>query len=188
VVLASYQGFFTAAASAAAALIGLLFVAVSVAPQRLAAEETRVESQIRAGAALVAFTDVLVISLVGLIPNTGIGWITMSAAVGGIAFSAASGRSLREEARRGFASRRSFVLVAVLVMIFTGELIAGIVLVGKPHDKSGLDTVCGLLIGSTALGIARAWQLVGMRDTGLFSSVSSLIHGSDPAPEPDPAE
>jgi hypothetical protein len=69
-----YREFFIASAGAAAALIGLLFVAVSVSPDQARQATTRVQFQSRASAALLVFTNALVISLSALVPGVSLGW------------------------------------------------------------------------------------------------------------------
>ena len=69
-----YREFFVAAAGAAAALIGLLFVAVSVFPERARQAQTQVAFHNRASAALLVFTNALVLSLAALVPGTTLGW------------------------------------------------------------------------------------------------------------------
>ncbi len=63
-----WHDFFLAAAGATAALLGLLFVGVSINLGALAAEE-RVDLRARAGQAFANLTFVLVISLILLIPD-----------------------------------------------------------------------------------------------------------------------
>ena len=66
VVLGNYRELFAAIAGCAAALTGLLFVAMSVAP----AARRGVIQQVRAAAALLAFTNALTVSVFGLVPIT----------------------------------------------------------------------------------------------------------------------
>jgi hypothetical protein len=63
-----WHDFFLAAAGATAALLGLLFVGVSINLAAMAAEE-RVDLRARAGQAFTNLIFVLVISLIMLIPN-----------------------------------------------------------------------------------------------------------------------
>jgi hypothetical protein len=67
-----FSPFFAATATVAGALIGLLFVAISVAPTRQD-ESQRVITDVQAGVAFSALINALVISLFGLIPGIGLG-------------------------------------------------------------------------------------------------------------------
>ncbi len=53
---------------------------------------------------------------------------------------------------------------------------------------SALETVGNVLVASTLIGIARAWEFVGDRDTGLWASIAVLATGRDhPLSVPDEA-
>jgi hypothetical protein len=52
----------------------------------------------------------------------------------------------------------------------------------NPHDVSAANLVCDLLVGLLLIGIARAWELVGDRDTGVISSIAVLT-GRDTKPD-----
>lgn len=53
----------------AGALIGLLFVAISVSPEKIAGAKAIAEHQVRAAAAFSVLVDTLVIALIALLPE-----------------------------------------------------------------------------------------------------------------------
>jgi hypothetical protein len=62
----SYTQFFSGTATVAGALVGLLFVALSVAPERLRGTHASVEHQAIASTAFTALVDALFVSLIGI--------------------------------------------------------------------------------------------------------------------------
>ncbi|MCW2549879.1 MAG: hypothetical protein JWN96_4339 [Mycobacterium sp.] len=174
-----YRDFFIAVAGATGALIGLLFVAVTIAPERALQEETRLDFRSRASSALILFTNALTLSLVALVPGVTIGWWAIAFAVGVIAFAAATARLILEAGLRGSERWRSMTLVVALIGIAGVEAYGGIEQVRDSNGTNGLTTLDYVLVAMLVVGIARAWQLVGLRDTGLISSLRTLAGRGD---------
>ncbi len=163
---------FVAVAGCSASLIGLLFVALSVAPRESAPHP--VVQQIRAAAAILAFINALVVSLFSLIPGTPVGYPALALGVSGVLFTAAAARSIatNQQARPYLPSQLS--LMALLLAAFGVELISGIMNIGHPHETGPVNTISYVLVASLIIGIARAWELVGNRNTSLLSSLLVL--------------
>jgi hypothetical protein len=181
----NYREFFVAAAGASGALIGLLFVAVSVFPERARRAATRVEYHTRASTALVVFTNALVLSLTALVPDVDLGWWTVAIRVIVFVFAAAMARLIVTAALRRREHWSSLVLVGGLLIIAGTEFGTGIRLIADGTDLSSIHVLDYLVIVDVLVGIARAWQLVNMRDTGLLASLRVLTHGDDLVGEAD---
>ena len=145
----------------AGALIGLLFVAISVASERVLGPDASHIHGIRAAATLTAFTNALTVSLFGLVPGFGPGGAATAVAVLGLIFIlAALGRSA-PATRAGQIQLRELSFLIGLAVVFVIQLIVGIKLDKHPHDHDSLQTICVLVIVCFLLGIERAWELVG---------------------------
>lgn len=175
----SFHEFFLATAGAAGALTGLIFVAVSVFPERLRQAEGGLDFQIGAARTLLVFSNALVLSLVGLVPGTSLGWWAIAVSVAGLIYCAATGRLIVTAVRRSEAHWRSFRQIAGLVSIFGFELAAGIRLAGDSGSVGGLRTLDYVLIADLLMGIFTAGSLVGLRDTGWISSLRFLARGEE---------
>jgi hypothetical protein len=173
-VVGIYRDFFAASASAAGALTGLLFVALSVTGRRGLVAGPAVVQQVRAAAALLAFTNALAVSLFALVPGTNTGYPALVMGIIGILFSAAALRSILSTGAAMREQWRQYLLITFLLVIFGVELIAGIMAVASPGATAPLQAIGYALVTSVLLGIARAWEIVGDRDTGVLASLAVL--------------
>ena len=179
-VSANSRDFLAALAGSAAALTGLLFVALSVAPRQTAILRTPAIRQVRSSAALIAFTNALAVSLYGLVPDTNIGYPAAAVGVIGILFTAAAVKSIQSSVHSFMQRYRQFGLLALLLVIFGVELVSGIAVIAGARTEAPMHLIEYALVTSLIVGISRAWELVGDRDTGLFASIAVLI--GHPAP------
>lgn len=173
-VFGTYRDLFTAVAASAASLTGLLFVAISVAPRPARGTRRDVIQQVRAAASLLAFTNALIVSLFGLVPGNNVGYPAVALGIIGVLFTAAGLRSIVADPGSRRRVRGQLGLVALLLATFSIELVAGFVVISNGHNTSALDAVSNVLVASLIIGVARAWELVGDRDTGVLSSIAAL--------------
>ena len=190
VVPASVHDFFVASASVAGALIGLLFVAISVAAERLARAKAGAPlHRVRASAALTAFLNALAVSLFALVPGQKVGATAVAVAAVGLTFVAASLLSLirlREVRLREVRLRevrlgtvRDALFLAGLAVTFVVQMIQGADVIAQPGDAAAVNTIAILVVVCFLIGIARAWELIGGPSIGLTSEVIALIRGHE---------
>jgi hypothetical protein len=178
----SYRELFTAVATCSAGLTGLLFVAISVGPREGAAGRPAIIQQVRAASALLAFTSALSVSLFGLVSVNSAGYSAITAGIIGILFIAASVRSiLTSPDVSAEQALRQAGLIVLLLAAFGGELACGIGLTSNNTAVFGPNYLSYVLIVLLLVGIARAWELVGNRDTGVWASLAVLT-GLDHSP------
>ena len=181
----SYHDFFVAAASVAGALIGLLFVAISVARERHLSKGEETLHELRAAAAFTAFSNALVVSMFGLIPGTTIASVEISVSIIGLL---AMLRSILVLVRLQRAHQRTHRtdggFVIAMTLWFVGQLFVGLELkfTGPPHNTSH-EWVAIFVVAFFVTGIGRAWQLIGGPEFSLRAEATKLMQEDEPGEE-----
>lgn len=171
-----YKDFFISSTGASAALIGLLFVAIAVEPRSIVGEESHFESRSTASSAFVALSNLFFISLAGTVPRTNIGLVAIVMAVFlGLPNTVGIGVNLTRE-RSWQRGRLSFSVGLVIssLVIYALEIYYGWRLRQDPNGVGYLDSLTTAMIVAYGVALARAWDLLGAREQGFFSTLLEL--------------
>ena len=136
---ASAHEFFAGSASVAGALIGLLFVAISVAPEGVLGPDASEAHSVRAAAALTAFTNALAVALFGLVPGFDAGDAATVVAIFGLLFIAGSLMRVVPAWRAGRIKLSDVSYLVGLLAVFVIQLIVGL---GLDPAREGTKGTC----------------------------------------------
>jgi hypothetical protein len=153
VVPDAFLGYFTASAAAAGALIGLLFVSISLRPDSVFGGKSAADGRALAGSAFTALVNAFFVSLMALMPAINAGF--PAAILAGYSIY----RTMQLHWRIG---KRNLHLLSLVLSLGTylWQLVAGVLLAARPHESGFLYTVAYLLIASFGLALVRAWALL----------------------------
>ena len=148
-----FTGYFAATATAAGALIGLLFVAASLRAESVLGQGAPPEAQAVAGSAFTALINSFFVSLIALIPKTSLGYTATTMAL----ISLYSTWRLHHQLSRHEAAVLQIVLA---LLAYLTQLGLGIALIIDQHDAGFVYAVAYVLVGSFAVALRRAWSLL----------------------------
>jgi hypothetical protein len=195
VVPDSFHDFFVGAATVAGALIGLLFVAISVTPAALTGKVEHLEQRVRAAAAMSAFLNSLLLSMLALIPGITFRPAVLTLSAVGIASTVALIavmliRALAAKSQRAIPARRRARSVFWLVLLlgaYISQLSSGFRLASDRPDPGDLTGVAVIVVVLFAIGISRAWELVGAHTPQVVATLRAMsadrTHQADEADE-----
>jgi len=173
-VPSAFLSFFITAASAGGALIGLLFVAVSIAPHRTVQLSAPVESRVIASSTFTALFNGFFISLGAVLPFWNIGVLTLIVSLIGVINSLSQGWLMLRPWPSWKNAVRRMVLTVVSLYLYVYELICAIQLLVSPAHSPLIFTLSILIMGIYSLALVRAWELLGVQRTGLLAWLNPL--------------
>jgi hypothetical protein len=172
--------FFIASASAAGALIGLLFVAISVAREKVAEHADTQVNRIRAHAALNAFTNALAVSLFALIPGLALGSAVLAVSIVGLVFVLASLVSLVPRRGRRSGNLRDALFLVGLTITFAVQLVQGLHFTTHTGTAGAAQATAILVVLCFLIGIDRSWELIGGPAIGISHELRVLLRAGPP--------
>src|SRR5690348_10423817 len=154
-VPSAYDTYFAAVATAAAALIGLLFVAVSVRDDTIFGSKAIPGGEALAITAFTGLVNSLVVSLTGLIPKVNVGEpAVIMAVIGSVA-------SIRLQRRLHIGRNpRNPIVFAVTLLAYAAQFGFGVLLLLKPHDSDWVLNLSFIIFLTLIVSLQRAWSLL----------------------------
>jgi hypothetical protein len=169
-----FHGFFEASAGVAGALVGLLFVAVSVTMERMAEEgETQIH-RVRAASALTAFSNALAVSLFAVIPGVNLGYTAIVVAALGLLFVVGALMSMARLGLRRPGELRGALFLLGLIVVLIYQVHSGVELIHRPHDHDPYETMSILVVACFLIGIGRSWELIGGPSIGVTHELLAI--------------
>ena len=176
--------FFIASVGAGAALLGLLFVSVSISPEEKISANASIEKRIGAYAALTSLTNAFIISLVALIPGTfDIFVLIFSVATFAITFQ----NSIELLQSHDGPSKLALHLTLTLLSLFAyfAEGYSAVRLISNPRDSSPVYALTTLLVIVYVLSVVRAWELLGGTRRTPIHSLTTRLKDRTSTPDTD---
>jgi hypothetical protein len=172
-----YDTYLAAMATAAAALIGLLFVAVSVRDDTIFGPNAIPGGEALAITAFTGLVNSFVVSLLGLIPKTNIGEpAVIMAAISIVAI---------VRLQRGLHTARNRIVLAITLLAYAAQLGFGVLLLVDPHDSDQLIKLSFIVFATLIVSLQRAWSL--LKGKHLASARGTAVTGDhDPPPGSGP--
>ena len=149
----SFIAYFTGAATAAGALIGLLFVAITLRPESVTGTGALAKTQAIAVSAFTALVNAFFVSLIALVPSTNLGYTAVIMALGGLYSTFRLHRSLGK-------GESALLQLVLATAAFLTQLVTGAFLIASPDRQSLVYTLAYVVVAAFAAALTRAWSLI----------------------------
>jgi uncharacterized membrane protein YhaH (DUF805 family) len=187
--IVSYSNFFVGSLTVAGALTGLLFVALSVAQEKASVAEP-LERQAVAATAFTALVDALWVSLIALLPGgaEGDGLSSASLILGLLGLSSTITLTVRLWRARSKSrlSNRWPVVLPVIAIMYGAQAVTAFT---SHTAHAALSHGATFVMIFFAVGIARSWELLGLRGGGVLDLLtgrqSAILPPRLPGADPD---
>jgi hypothetical protein len=167
----AYDAYLAAVATAAAALIGLLFVAISIRDDMIFGQNAVPGGEALAITTFTGLVNSLVVSLIGLIPKVNIGEAAVVMAVIGIV------AVVRLHGR--LQTGRNRIVLILTVLAYVTQLGLGVQLLVDSRDSNQLINLSIVIFVTLIVSLQRAWSLLkGKRVTSADSTAVTEAPGS----------
>ncbi len=168
-----FANFFATSAGASAALIGLLFVAVSRAEGGgVFGSEARADRHAAATGAFAALANAFFVSLGVLVPGVNPGGFVLVVGALALLNTLGLGRELWRRRLEGRYAGRGALLVVGGLVLYGIEIWCGLTLLrDAPAEADGpyYTVLALLLVGVYVVGLGRAWELLGAPQKGVLA-------------------
>jgi hypothetical protein len=169
-----YASFFSTMAAVGATLFGLIFVAISIAPDSITSSNAPLDRNVRATTSYLALLNPLVISLFALIPHQQIGFVAIGMGTLGLLNTLGMLLALIRSVGPSIARLRHSFFALAGFFLYGYECYFAIRLIRSPDDNVALYFLANLLILSSIFGVIRAWELIGIQRFYLINWLSSI--------------
>jgi hypothetical protein len=174
-VPSEFTAYFSASASAAAALVGLLFVAVSLAPESTVARSAPVRRRAIAVSAFTGLLNAFFISLSALIPHVDFAGPVLGLSTSSLISTLISTWLLLTRRQRSENPLRLLFIPLLGFAIYGLEIgVCALPLLQAPTSVTPIIWLAFLLFGVYGLALARAWQLMA----GVPAAIAARAHGA----------
>lgn len=173
VVPEGYDNFFVASATVAGALIGLLFVATAIAPERVLHKKAPALAQETAAGAFILLSNTLFVSLAALIPQNAVGTVLIIVGVGGIIGTLMYAMLTFVHRDQGGVNPMWWFRRVLMLALLGWQIAIGIHITSNPTGDltAPFANLATIILVFFAIGVERAWVLLGGQGHGVGDAI-----------------